>query len=368
MEDIAPGLLLRIRSSFQKRMEESKEIQTLYQKIQSGGATYADAEDYAYQIGQALSQAFGENLGSAVLPDGRMYYNIADRILRPLLEEDYSIVAKAAQMVQQALNQQAGIGITAQTAAVNLDRIQGIVDKVSNAEVFDDVAWVLDEPVKNFSMNVVDETIRKNVNFQGRSGLRPKVIRKSERKCCSWCSNLAGEYEYPDVPEDVYRRHENCRCTVEYDPGSGRRQNVHTKKWTTDGQRDMIEERKQIGLANTDIFRPKNFHSTIGAYVNLNPSELLEGAKAGKRHSHAGVYRDAVTKSKKQLQKSIISRTAQVERHADKIRNPENYVPDWREKSIGYREGLIRKWEKDMRRNAEQAEIELAVFEEMYGL
>lgn len=209
MEDIAPVLLLRIRSSFQKRMEESKEIQALYQKIQSGGATYADAEDYAYHIGQALSQAFGESLGSAALPDGRMYYNIADRILRPLLEEDHSIVAKAAQMVQQTLNQQAGIGITAQTAEVNLDRIQGIVDKVSNAEVFDDVAWVLDEPVKNFSMNVVDETIRKNVDFQGKSGLRPKVTRKAERKCCSWCSNLAGEYEYPDVPDDVYRRHDN---------------------------------------------------------------------------------------------------------------------------------------------------------------
>lgn len=248
MEDIVPGLLHRIRSSFQKRMEENKEIQALYKKIQSGGATYADATDYAYQVGRALSQALGENLSPAVLPDGRMYYNIADRILRPLMEENYSIVAKAAQMVQKALNQQAGIGIAAQMTAVNLDRIQGIVDKVSNAEVFDDVAWVLDEPVKNYSMNVVDETIRKNVDFQGRSGLFPKVIRKSERKCCSWCSNLAGEYEYPDVPDDVYRRHENCRCIVEYDPGSGRRQNIYTKKWTTTIEDAKIEARKVLGL------------------------------------------------------------------------------------------------------------------------
>ena len=368
MEDIAPGLLLRIRSSFQKRMEESKEIQALYQKIQSGGATYADAEDYAYHIGQVLSQAFGESLGSAVLPDGRMYYNIADRILRPLLEEDHSIVAKAAQMVQQTLNQQAGIGITVQTAEVNLDRIQGIVDKVSNAEVFDDVAWVLDEPVKNFSMNVVDETIRKNVNFQGKSGLRPKVTRKAERKCCSWCSNLAGEYEYPDGPYDVYRRHENCRCTVEYDPGDGRRQNVHTKKWTQPGERDMIEERKRIGLENSDIFRPKSYHETIGSYVKVDRAAVLDAAKKGQIHGHGGVYYDAVRKNKKQLQKSIVSHTSQVERHMDKIQNPEAYVPDWNERSEAYRQGLIRKWQKDMRRNAEQAEIELSVFEEMYGL
>lgn len=368
MEDIAPDLLLRIRASFRKRMEESGQIQSLLEKIQSGGGTYGDAQNYAYQIGQALSQALGENLSSAVLPDGRMYYNIASRVLEPLLEEDHSIVSQAAKLVQQSLNQKAGIGIQAQTAPVNADRIAGIVDKISNGESFEDVAWVLDEPIKNFSMNVVDEIIRQNVNFQGKSGLRPKVIRKSERKCCPWCSNLAGEYEYPDVPDDVYRRHENCRCTVEYDPGSGKRQNVHTKKWTTDGQRDMIEERKQIGLTSTDIFRPKDYQITIGAYVKLNSLELLEKAKAGKRHSHAGVYRDAVGKSKKQLQKSIISRTAQIERHADKIQNPESYVPDWKEKSSAYQEGLIRKWEKDMRRNAEQAEIELAVFEEMYGL
>ena len=242
MEDIAPDLLLRLRASFRKRMEESSQIQALLEKIQSGGGTYGDAQNYAYQIGQALSQAFGENLSSAVLPDGRMYYNIASRVLEPLLEEDHSIISQAAKLVQQFLNQKAGIGIQAQTAPVNADRIAGIVDKISNGESFEDVAWVLDEPIKNFSMNVVDETIRQNVNFQGKSGLRPKVIRKSERKCCPWCSNLAGEYEYPDVPDDVYRRHENCRCTVEYDPGSGKRQNVHTKKWTTDGQRDMIEE------------------------------------------------------------------------------------------------------------------------------
>lgn len=248
MEDIAPELLLRIRASFRKRMEESSQIQSLLEKIQSGGGTYGDAQNYAYQIGQALSQALGENLSSAVLPDGRMYYNIASRVLEPLLEEDHSIVSQAAKLVQQSLNQKAGIGIQAQTAPVNADRIAGIVDKISNGESFEDVAWVLDEPIKNFSMNVVVEAIRQNVNFQGKSGLRPKVIRKSERKCCPWCSNLAGEYEYPDVPDDVYRRHENCRCTVEYDPGSGKRQNVHTKKWTTTKEDAKIEARKVLGL------------------------------------------------------------------------------------------------------------------------
>lgn len=231
MEDIAPELLELIRESFAAAVAENEQIQTLYQLIRSGGATYADADEYAYLVGEALSQAFEKHLSSAVLPDGRMYFNIADRVLRPLLEEDHAMVADAAKLVQTALNKKANIGIRAQTVAVDTDRIDGIVEKISNAENFDDVAWVLRDPIINFSMHVVDETLRKNVEFQGRAGLTPKVVRKSERKCCAWCRSLAGEYDYPDLPDDVYRRHENCRCIVEYDPGDGRRQNVHSKKW-----------------------------------------------------------------------------------------------------------------------------------------
>ena len=250
MEDIAPALLELLRKRFSELVAVNPKIRALYKRIQEGNATYADAEEYAWLVGNALSQAFGENLSSAVLPDGRMYYNIADRVLRPMLEEDHGLIADAAVLVQTALNEKAGIGIKAQTVAVNTDRIQGILDKVSDAPAFDDVAWVLDAPVKNFSQAVVDDTIRANVNFQGQTGLRPKIIRKSERKCCQWCSDLAGEYDYPDVPDDVYRRHENCRCTVLYDPANGkrRRQDVHTKRWTDEENYGKVEERKRAGL------------------------------------------------------------------------------------------------------------------------
>lgn len=249
MEDIAPGLLLRIRSRFAIYMNENQTIREIAKKIEEGVATYPDVERYALQIGEALSKAFADNLGADALPDGKMYYNIADRVLRPLLEEDHDLISDAARMVQTAQNQKAGIGIKAQTVAVNADRIQGIIDKISDASDFDTVSWMLDAPVINFSQAVVDDIIRANVNFQGRAGLRPKIIRKAERKCCKWCSDLAGEYDYPDVPEDVYRRHENCRCTVEYDPADGKRkrQDVHTKQWTDAEQYDKLEERKKVG-------------------------------------------------------------------------------------------------------------------------
>lgn len=247
MDDIAPGLLEEIRETFTKNLG-SKRIQALYKAIHEGKATYADAEDYAYLVGDALSQAFGNHLSAAALPDGKMYFNIADRVIRPMLHEDHDLVADAAATVQQAMNRQAGIGLKAQTVAVNEDQIDGIVNTISAADNFDDVAWMLDDPVKLFSQMVVDESLKENVQFQGKAGLRPKIIRKSERKCCEWCQALAGEYDYPDVPADIYRRHENCRCIVEYDPGSGKRQNAHTKQWTDSEESDIMIKRQVSGL------------------------------------------------------------------------------------------------------------------------
>lgn len=273
MEDIAPQLLETLRTRFSEKIAVNPKIRALAKKIEAGDATYVDAENYAYLIGNALSEVFMDSLASAVLPDGRMYYNIAQRVLQPLLEEDHAIVSEAAAMVQTFLNQKANIGIKAQTVPVDEDRIYGIVNKVADAESFDTVKWVLDAPVVNFSMNVVDETLRANVDFQGRSGLTPKVIRKSERKCCKWCSDLVGVYDYP-VDREVYQRHERCRCTVEYDPADGkrRRQNVYTKQWTDESGNAIIEARKKIGIQNVAA----DLVEHPGKLASLTPEQLIE--------------------------------------------------------------------------------------------
>lgn len=249
MEDIAPALLNDLQQAFAEKLDASDEIRRLLKAIRDGTGTYIEAGDYAWEVGDALANVFGERLSSAVLPDGRMYYNIADRVIRPLLEQDHALVAEAARTVQQHLNEKAELGLKAQAAPLNVDRIDGILDRVSAAESFDDVSWLLGDPVRTFSQSIVDATLKANVDFQGKAGLSPKIHRKATGKCCEWCQQLAGVYRYPDTPDDVYRRHNNCRCTVEYDGGDAKNfQNVWTKKWTTAEERDRIEARKQIGF------------------------------------------------------------------------------------------------------------------------
>ena len=220
-EDVAPALLAAIREEFTRNLGGRDRAVQLLDAIQKGVGTYRQANEYAGQVGEALADAFRVNLSSAVLPDGRMYWNIADRVVRPMLEQDHDLVAAAAEQVQTTLNEAAGLGIKAQAVPLDESRIKGFLDRLASEANYDDVAWILGDPVVNFSQAVVDESIRRNVEFQGRSGLRPRVIRRAEARCCRWCSNLAGTYTYPSVPQDVYRRHERCRCTVEYDPGDG---------------------------------------------------------------------------------------------------------------------------------------------------
>lgn len=254
-EDIAPVLLDGIRRDFVENLGGSKRAAELLEAIQSGKAGYAEAGEYAEEVGRALSAAFQSNLTGDRLPDGRMYWNIADRVVRPLLEEDHALVAEAAQQVQQHLNEAAGLGIRAQTVPVDNERINGILNRLASESEYIAVDWILEEPIITFSRSVVDESVRRNMEFQGRSGLRPKIIRRAESHCCAWCSKLAGTYTYPDVPKDVYRRHEHCRCVVEFDPGDGskRRQNVHTRQWTDPEEDVTLLERRLIGLRVNNV-------------------------------------------------------------------------------------------------------------------
>lgn len=47
--------------------------------------------------------------------------------------------------------------------------------------------------------------------------------------CCEWCSKVAGRYAYGEEPDDIYRRHDNCGCSVTYENGR-KRQDVWSKR------------------------------------------------------------------------------------------------------------------------------------------
>lgn len=275
MEDIAPVLLNQIKKDFQSEFDKSKIISSLYEKIRDGTATYAEANDFAVEVGDILARVYKKNLSSAVLPDGKMHYNIAKRVIDPTMTNNYDIISAAATQVQAVLNKSANIGIKAITPKLNQDRIDKIIDRVSDEDVFDDIAWILNEPVKNFSQSIVDDSIKVNSEFHAKSGMTPKIVRKIAGSCCEWCRIVAGTYTYPDVPDDVYRRHQRCRCTVDYHPGDGRFQNVHTKEWQNPKNSDKMKSRKNIGLEIKKTETPQEREKRIEVENGLGLAEII---------------------------------------------------------------------------------------------
>lgn len=233
MDDIAPALLKNIQDTFEGLVKNDEALSRIWKRLESGKASYADAQDYAGRIAKCLQQAYSSHLSVDSLPDGRMYYNIANRVLPPTLNRCGGLVSDYCVQVQESINKAAHIGIKAQTAELNSDRIEGLVDRVSEDD-FEKTQWVLKAPVDNFCRSVVDDHVKANADFHYKSGLNPRIIRKTDGHCCKWCSSRAGTYPYrADMDREVFRRHENCCCTVEYDPGNGsaQRQDVWNKRW-----------------------------------------------------------------------------------------------------------------------------------------
>ena len=257
-KDIVPELLEAIQKDFNSSMEKSSKLHALKKMIENETASYVEINDYAKKIGELLSRSLQKNISSNVLPDGKMYFNIAKRILEPTLGNNYKLVTEVATMVQKTLNRKNKINIKPQVPKINKDRIDGFLNRVSNEDNFDEVSWILEEPITNFTQSVVNDFVDENIKFQYKAGLRPKLIRKENGRCCNWCRDVIGTYKYPDVPKDVYKRHSYCKCTVEYFPGDGTKENVHTKIKSRIQEDQVVKKKRRRKFDSKKTY--KNFY------------------------------------------------------------------------------------------------------------
>lgn len=279
--DIVPNLLKSIEEEFDEQAIKSTILKNGLLNLRNKSADYADVNKFAIETGKILANVLKVKISPEILPDEKMYYNIAERILNPTLKKNYELISNYAVDVQTEMNHAAKLKIRGQRAEINQDRIDGLINKISNESEFKKVAWVIDEPIINFSQSVVDDTIKVNAAFHAKSGLKPKIIRRiSGHKPCKWCLSLAGSYDFDSAPEDVYRRHERCRCTVEYQPGDGRKQDVWSKQWENPDRLNKIAERsaiQQTKVLKNDTFDKTNMREKVGVKNYNDFIEKLEG-------------------------------------------------------------------------------------------
>lgn len=248
-QDVVPALLETIEKEFDERTFNSPKLKKSLMALKNKKATYLDVNEFAVEVGEILADVLNTHVTAEILPDGKMYFNIADRILNPTMKKNHQLISSFAVDVQSELNRAAGLKIKGQKPVINQDRIDGIINRISSGEDFEDIKWIIDEPIVNFSQSIVDDAIKTNVDFHFNAGLSPEITRRVDGKACDWCKKLAGTYKYHEVPQDIYHRHERCHCTVEYDPKDSRGvQDSHSKQWRKRKQQEKIDERKTMNL------------------------------------------------------------------------------------------------------------------------
>ena len=255
--DIVPALLEQIRTRLQKGLTGNPWLTEITYRIRDGTATMRETIDYAELLGESLSDALGAVLTPEALPDGTMYYNIANRTVKPLLRENFNNVNQIAAAVQAILDEADGVGLKAVTPEFPEARVNGLIDMLTGSDSFQ--RW-LGEPIVNTTMSFADDFVKANAEFRYTSGMDVKIIRTTEAQetkrrpnrskyviPCKWCASLAGTYSYSEARsnKDLFKRHESCRCRVVYQNGGGM-QDVWSKRiWQADA--DTLKRRESTG-------------------------------------------------------------------------------------------------------------------------
>ena len=232
--DVSEELLKKINKTFTLSYQNSKKIKELLEAIKNRDSDFLKAWDYAEEVGRILADAYMKNLSSDVLPDGKMYYDIASAILNPTLENNYGLISSYVCDSMEVLNKNAGINVKARKPSYSINKTLRLIKKVSDADYFDDVKKYLNEPVITNALSIVDDGARVNADLHYNLGYNPVIKRTASFGCCKWCRGLEGIVEYdPRMDRDIFRRHAYCRCKVIYDPGDsdGKVQDVWSKRW-----------------------------------------------------------------------------------------------------------------------------------------
>lgn len=110
MNDVSPAIYEKVNKRFEYLIARNEKIKRAEKRLKEGKATFADAYEYAQNLGYCLADAFSL-ISDDDLPDGRMYYNIAEKAVKPFLERSAGMCEDYSNKVVKLLNEKAGLGL-----------------------------------------------------------------------------------------------------------------------------------------------------------------------------------------------------------------------------------------------------------------
>jgi len=216
----------QLRTAVDTKLSMDPELRTIMKRINSGRATFIDTARY--------SQVLSHILGSEV---SKMILNVDDReaVVSHLLHDSYEDINDVFGRVQRDIDKKKGLNIKPRQGEYPDERVEQFVHSLVDPTVEDSVIERRARAgTETITKSFHDDCIEENAKLHEEAGLKTYIIRMGTN-CCPWCSEVAGKYEMKDQPQGIFRRHDNCDCTVIYDGqvlrGQTGNNGKRSKKW-----------------------------------------------------------------------------------------------------------------------------------------
>lgn len=214
----------RMRSELDRRLSLDPELRRISKKIKDGTADFNDTFRYSEIVSKHIGKIMQENIGEITNPLGKQY------VCEALLNDHYDAINDVLGTVQVSLDEELGIHLKPIKAPKPVERIRQIAHSLEDPGVKPEVIKRrAGAPVVNTAMSMHDDYIRINAAKRHDMGFKCYLNRVAVSGCCKWCTEVAGRYVYGDHPDDIFRRHDNCDCTVTFENGR-ERQDVWSKR------------------------------------------------------------------------------------------------------------------------------------------
>ena len=230
----------RVLAEYEKLVQSSPRIRALEKKLAEGTITMKEGAE----LNDLRAKAFGLALSGSVTGIER---GSREGACVSLLKDRCADVDELALAAQKTALTRQGLNLTPLTAPFEEERARKIGHSLEDNTVPDEtIRRRARSASETMLRSQYDRDMKQGAKTCSDAGLRTYIVRDADPGCCAWCSAAAGRYAYGTEPKDVYRRHDNCSCTVAYESGRGR-QNVWSKQnWSAEQEQKYLELRDEL--------------------------------------------------------------------------------------------------------------------------
>lgn len=254
-----------VKAELLRRMESDGVLRSVQAKADKGQADFRDSARWSDRAAEILGEVMRKYVPE--MPQGTR-----SALCESVLRRQYTDTMTLCTAVQKALDAKLGLHLAAKIPKFPEERVKQVGNSLEDPTVSDEVIARRSESASaNITRSFHDSFVKDNAGFRASAGLRATIVRDSGAKCCDWCANLDGRYEYGSEPKEVFGRHDNCTCTVTYECGR-KRQDVWSKRTWEQPEPDagagepvrFSAERAASAGAASPIRRPANSASENG--------------------------------------------------------------------------------------------------------